>query len=404
MLKCKGCKHCQRFLRLPRATHAPGFITNVQSNELYDIATCVIPVCNEFDPGTSWSMVYCTNKQGHYIGDLETAKYLCDKLGIAPELATPNHTVCSVGYSTKDGKWWGWSHRACFGFSIGDSMKEGDCGYNPTKNQTANTLEQARVLAVDFAESVSSAQKSVSAIITGSKFKQTKPPLYDDVGPITKYQWFKYIAEPKMYIPYKDRKITISQDQVFGLRKGKAIYFVLPEKPRQSIKLTTAQATKLIRRSKGYGGKLNGQQVTKGTKDILITKPKEQVPKEQINLPKVKKTKVKPLLGPDGAVRALEPAHTRDRLYRGRLITATIYKYDDEQQGLSEQQILEQDLLNRPYIIVFGKASVASDEVYVIKVAETNSTIRAALQGKVYLSEVKVKKLLEQADSVKKVK
>lgn len=36
--------------------------------------------------------------------------------GIKPEKASPTHRVNSVGKSTKDGKWYGWSHRAIHGF------------------------------------------------------------------------------------------------------------------------------------------------------------------------------------------------------------------------------------------------------------------------------------------------
>ena len=36
-----------------------------------------------------------------------------------------------VGFSPKDGKWYGWSHRAIYGFEIGSTCKEGDCHYQP---------------------------------------------------------------------------------------------------------------------------------------------------------------------------------------------------------------------------------------------------------------------------------
>ena len=34
-----------------------------------------------------------------------------------------------VGFSPKDGKWYGWSHRAVFGFKIGSTCEKGDCHY-----------------------------------------------------------------------------------------------------------------------------------------------------------------------------------------------------------------------------------------------------------------------------------
>ena len=36
-----------------------------------------------------------------------------------------------VGYSPKNKKWYGWSHRAIYGFSIGSEVKKGDCAYFP---------------------------------------------------------------------------------------------------------------------------------------------------------------------------------------------------------------------------------------------------------------------------------
>lgn len=71
------------------------------------------------------------NSSGNYIGDEDTAKYLCNERGIAPELASPSHGVCSVGFCEREQKWYGWSHRAIYGFGIGSTVKRGDCGYVP---------------------------------------------------------------------------------------------------------------------------------------------------------------------------------------------------------------------------------------------------------------------------------
>ena len=38
-------------------------------------------------------------KDGKYIGNSKFARQLCKKYGIIPELASPNHTVCSIGFS-----------------------------------------------------------------------------------------------------------------------------------------------------------------------------------------------------------------------------------------------------------------------------------------------------------------
>jgi hypothetical protein len=53
-----------------------------------------------------------------------------------------------------DGKWYGWSHRAVYGFGIGDKVKTGDCAYDG-KEYTIKDDDQAHETAVRFADSVS---------------------------------------------------------------------------------------------------------------------------------------------------------------------------------------------------------------------------------------------------------
>lgn len=66
--------------------------------------------------------------QGHYIGDEAWAKKL-DEMGIVPELRRPDNKVCSIGYCAKEETWYGWSHRAMYGFRIGSKVKKGDIAY-----------------------------------------------------------------------------------------------------------------------------------------------------------------------------------------------------------------------------------------------------------------------------------
>ena len=70
--------------------------------------------------------------EGHYIGDSKWAYRLCKIRGIKPEFRTPYSRVCSIGFCERERKWYGWSHRAIFGFGIGSSIKRGDCAYSPT--------------------------------------------------------------------------------------------------------------------------------------------------------------------------------------------------------------------------------------------------------------------------------
>ena len=81
--------------------------------------------CNDFEMKSSYTHA------GSYIGDSKTAYRLCVKHQIKPEYRAPDSNICSIGYCERDSKWFGWSHRALYGFSIGSEVKRGDCAYVP---------------------------------------------------------------------------------------------------------------------------------------------------------------------------------------------------------------------------------------------------------------------------------
>lgn len=127
--------------------------------------------------GSEWDMKDFTMKlaftpSGDLIGDSRIANFLCKKHGIKPEKRSEKHQTCSIGFSEREQKWYGWSHRACYGFSIGDIVCEGDCvttsGWtdeylleHPEEyiglpvGFEAKTLEDCKLLAMAFADSVS---------------------------------------------------------------------------------------------------------------------------------------------------------------------------------------------------------------------------------------------------------
>jgi len=81
---------------------------------------------------------YVSTIDGGYIGlkgVSENWLEILAKHGIAPQLASPDRKVCSIGFSEKEQKWYGWSHRAMYGFTIGDSVKRGDCAYRPADEE-----------------------------------------------------------------------------------------------------------------------------------------------------------------------------------------------------------------------------------------------------------------------------
>lgn len=137
----------------------------------YELRTEIV----EVEDGHRILMKSAYNPAGDYIGNNKDAWYLCKKQRISPEIIPPkrvDHQACQIGFSKKQNKWFGWSHRAIYGFTVGDVVKEGDCtassGWteeylkdHPGEDDslpigfTAKTLEDAKLMAIAFARSVS---------------------------------------------------------------------------------------------------------------------------------------------------------------------------------------------------------------------------------------------------------
>ena len=128
----------------------------------------------ESSSGSHVTSLCARNKEGDYIGDIKRAESLCDVHGIAPEKASDENEVCSIGFSETEQKWYGWSHRAWYGFGIGDIVEEGDCTASSGWTEDyisehfpdgdpavlpigfeAKTLDDAKRMAIAFASSVS---------------------------------------------------------------------------------------------------------------------------------------------------------------------------------------------------------------------------------------------------------
>lgn len=87
----------------------------------------------EFNDGedvTTMDVAYTV--KGKYIGAVKDAVHLVGDRGIQPQLASRKNAVCSIGFCEKEQKWFGWSHRAIYGFGIGSTISPGDCGYQPS--------------------------------------------------------------------------------------------------------------------------------------------------------------------------------------------------------------------------------------------------------------------------------
>ena len=64
----------------------------------------------------------------------------------------------SLGFSEKEQKWYGWSHRAIHGFKVGDVCKDSQCGvgegYTFKDGDKLKTLDDCKQRAIDFAKSI----------------------------------------------------------------------------------------------------------------------------------------------------------------------------------------------------------------------------------------------------------
>lgn len=116
---------------------------------------------------------YISNVDNGYIGAQEEYDYLVTtKKLILIQKSKKEHNTCSIGYNAEENKWYGWSHRAIHGFTIGDEVEEGDLtntsGFieeyriqHPDEDMSlpvgfkALTLNDAKRMAIAFAEAVS---------------------------------------------------------------------------------------------------------------------------------------------------------------------------------------------------------------------------------------------------------
>jgi len=75
-------------------------------------------------------MIYVTKVDGSYltrVGMEDDLQWMLDK-GITDEIQSPHKCAC-VGFNPETQRWYGWSHRARYGFTVGSTCKKGDCHY-----------------------------------------------------------------------------------------------------------------------------------------------------------------------------------------------------------------------------------------------------------------------------------
>ena len=82
---------------------------------------------------------YVSKIDGSYlthVGLEDDLKFFLKK-GITEQIQTSlkGKETSNIGFNPKEQKWYGWSHRAIYGFGIGSTCKKGDCGYRAANKE-----------------------------------------------------------------------------------------------------------------------------------------------------------------------------------------------------------------------------------------------------------------------------
>lgn len=154
-------------------------IETLSKQLIQDFGYCVLyeDQARHFSSEETISILYIENSDGHYVSGIDSnAKPDQGCLGmilehkIYPELNRPDASICTIGFSKDEQKWYGWSHRAMYGFGIGHVVEEGDVacsnyisGHNYDVSERpfcvppgfiVKTLDDAKKVAIAFSDSI----------------------------------------------------------------------------------------------------------------------------------------------------------------------------------------------------------------------------------------------------------
>ena len=106
---------------------------NKVSKKLQEFINSIANVGKSNIPGDD-GMIYYSKIDGAYltrVGMEKDLEFLLKK-GITEQIQDGygEPTTCCIGFNPTEQKWYGWSHRAIFGFGIGSECKKGNCGYH----------------------------------------------------------------------------------------------------------------------------------------------------------------------------------------------------------------------------------------------------------------------------------
>jgi len=137
--------------------------------------------------GMCW-MTKIEEKYATMVGQERGLMFL-EKYQITEQISS-SHNVINIGFSPMSQKWYGWSHRAIYGFGVGHKMKIGDVGFQPSCRdefiyQTVNFWQD------EYTTPLKAEVKDNNLILTGVYLETV--PNKDLVG--TKYEHTESIPE-----------------------------------------------------------------------------------------------------------------------------------------------------------------------------------------------------------------
>ena len=94
--------------------------------------------------GELLDMIVAYNTDGKYVGDCDHAIFLMT-IGVTEQVQPHSEQggTCCIGFNPAEQKWFGWSHRAIYGFGIDSKVSFGDCAYVPKDPEDAERAFRA---------------------------------------------------------------------------------------------------------------------------------------------------------------------------------------------------------------------------------------------------------------------
>lgn len=94
--------------------------------------------------GELLDMIVAYTPEGKYVGGCDQVALLMS-IGITEQVQPHSEQggTCCIGFNPTEQKWFGWSHRAIYGFGIGSKVEFGDCAYSPKDAEDAERAMRA---------------------------------------------------------------------------------------------------------------------------------------------------------------------------------------------------------------------------------------------------------------------